>query len=533
MASTTREALEQVEHLLRQVCASGEVSTQFEGVTDPETIRILQTFGRVQRLLDAGITTTTAHAKQREAGVASSTISTAAGCADLTELLRRALRADVGTARRYVRAADAVGREFLLSAGEHRAARFEALGQALRDGEISVTGLLAAIGPVEQARARITADVRDAVDALLANTARGLDLPDEHGHPGPAPSTDELADFARALMLRIDPDGAEPDDRDAERSRGFTIGRLRGGVHPVHGGLLPEVAGALQRLFDTFNNPAAPDSPDLSGRADRDSSPGAQGSDPNAGSVSGMGSGPRAEADDSRDGNGRVRFSEADDPLDPVFEGGPAAPVDTRTRAQRNHDNLAAILNAAAAHPGMPTLGGAAPTLVVSVTAEDYANGTGRAFIEGSNVDVPLSVAHHTACAGGVQRVLFDAHGQIISIGTSARIFNALQRRAILLRDRECLIPGCHTSATWCEIHHVREWADGGETHTSNGVALCWHHHRTLESSGWQIRMRGGVPEIRGPRWWDPTRTWYRPRTRGGDPGRIRRILADALAPPG
>nr|WP_292883591.1 HNH endonuclease signature motif containing protein [Microbacterium sp.] len=128
-------------------------------------------------------------------------------------------------------------------------------------------------------------------------------------------------------------------------------------------------------------------------------------------------------------------------------------------------------MNIAAGRPGVPALGGAAPTLVVSVTAKDYATGSGRAFLEGSDIDVPLSVARHTACAGGIQRVLFDEHGQIVSIGTTARVFTALQRRAIVLRDRECLIPGCHTPATWCEIHHVQEHAAGGPTHTSNGAS--------------------------------------------------------------
>ncbi|PRB04318.1 HNH endonuclease signature motif containing protein [Microbacterium sp. MYb64] len=518
MASTTREALEQVEHLLRQVCASREMAGQFDGVTDGDAIRILQTLGRMQRLLDGAITTATVHAVQRDAGAASTTITTAAGCADVTELLRRALRVDMGAARRYVRAADAVGRDFLHSSGEHGAARYEALGQVLRDGEISTSGLLAAIGPVQRSGNRITADARDAVDEILATMARGLDLPDEAGRPGPAPSTDELANHAQALMLALDPDGAEPDDRKAERNRGFTIGRLRDGVRPVRGGLLPEVAGALERLFDAFNNPAATDAPNLTGRL------GETGGDV----LDALGS----EGTATHEAQSTVRFVEDDpDPLEPEFAGGPNAPIDSRTRAQRNHDNLAAILNVAAGHSAVPALGGAAPTLVVSVRAEDYANGTGRAFVEG--IDVPLSVAQHTACAGGVQRVLFDEQGQIVSIGTTARIFNATQRRAILLRDRECLIPGCHVPATWCEIHHVREHAEGGPTHTGNGVALCWHHHRTLDASGWQIRMRHGVPEIRGPAWWDGTRTWHRPRARGGAPGAVRRLLTMTLTPPG
>ncbi len=139
------------------------------------------------------------------------------------------------------------------------------------------------------------------LSTLCSRTARGRDLPDERGNPGPAPSTDELADFARALMLRIDPDGAEPDDRRAEHNRALTIGRLRDGVRPVQGGLLPEVAGVLERLFDALNNPAAAaDSPDLSRRAGSDS-------DPASGSGTSVGS------DVSGGGRGDVRFCEPDD----------------------------------------------------------------------------------------------------------------------------------------------------------------------------------------------------------------------------
>ena len=82
---------------------------------------------------------------------------------------------------------------------------------------------------------------------------------------------------------------------------------------------------------------------------------------------------------------------------------------------------------------------------------------------------------------------------------------------AIVLRDRECLIPGCDVPAEWCEIHHVEEHSRGGPTHTSNGVPLCWHHHRTLDEGIWHIRMRDGLPEIRGPGWWDPYAKWRSP----------------------
>ncbi|MBS1905810.1 MAG: DUF222 domain-containing protein [Actinobacteria bacterium] len=500
MTSTTAGVLGQLDELLAQACASGEMGEQCETLSPGELVEVLQAAGRVQRRLDAVITTVTGAVDERDGLAREMRVSTRAGCRDATELLRRALRADVGSARRYVHASRLVHHDRSLSTGELLPADFEELGAALRDGMISVSGFLACTAPVQRAGNRIGPAERAAIDRLLADMARGRDLPDEQGRPGPAPSTDELADFARALVLAVDPDGEEPEDAAAARRRGFTLGRLRDGLVPVSGALLPEVAGAVQRLIDALNNPAASGAPPAAGRV-AFAPDGASAADGEGG---GLGGGADALPD----------------------------PGDERTPAQRRHDALAMIVNVAAASGGFPELGGAAPMLVVSVAAEDYARGAGRAWIEGTGWDVPVGVARHTACAGGIQRVLFDERGQIVSIGTTARLFTAVQRRAIVLRDRECVIPGCRIPATWCEIHHVREWADGGPTHTSNGVALCWHHHRTLETSGWRIRMRRGVPEIRGPHWWDPYGAWHRPRHRGGTPHDRNRALAGALAPP-
>ncbi|OZB85806.1 HNH endonuclease signature motif containing protein [Microbacterium sp. 13-71-7] len=500
MTSTTAHVLEQLDQLLQAVCASEELEAQLEGLSAAELTEVLQAAGRVQRRLDAIITTATGTVDERDGRPAGDRVSPRAGCRDATELLRRALRVDVGTAWRFVHAARLIHRDRSLSSGELLPSEFEELGATLRDGDISVSGLLAATAPLAKSGNRIGGEERAAIDRLLADMARGRDLPDAQGRPGPAPTTDELADFAAALALAVDPDGKEPDDTTANRRRGFTLGRLRDGVVPVSGGLLPEVAGAVQRLIDALNNPAASGAPS-----------------PAAGRVA------FAPEDGADQGAGELPDAHAQ-----------PDPPDDRTPAQKRHDAFAMIVNVAAASEGFPELGGAAPTLVVSVTAEDYARGAGRSHIEGTEWDTSIGVARHTACAGGVQRVLFDDRGQIVSIGTTARLFNAVQRRAIVLRDRECVIPGCRIPATWCEIHHVREWARGGTTHTSNGVALCWHHHRTLESSGWRIRMGGGAPEIRGPHWWDPYGGWHRPRSRGGGtPHDRRRIIAGALAPPG
>lgn len=482
MTSTTNASLEQLNALLEEVCASVEVERQFDGASAIELVQTLVLAGRAQRRLEGLIVEVTAQVLERDMRERDARVSTRAGCRDAAELLRRTLRVDGQTARRHVTAARGVHRDVELTSGAQLPATYEHLHAALLDGELSLSGFLACTAPIDAAHPRLTlADIARA-DAVLADAARGHDL--ETGEAGgPAPTTDELSAFAHRIVAHLDPDGEDPDGTQADRRRGITLGRLRDGVVPVRGALLPEVAGQLQRLWDSILNPKA-----------------------DAVSATGVAFGPAADPDDDE-------------------------PADERTPAQKRHDALATALGAAAASGQLPALGGAAPTLVVSVSASDYAAGTGRASIEGTGWDVPLAVAAHTGCAGGIQRVLFDERGAIIGIGTSARIFNALQRRAIVLRDRECLIPGCHVPATWCEVHHVREHADGGPTHTSNGVALCWHHHRTLDLSGWQIRMRHGVPEIRGPGWWDPGGRWRRPRTRAGSDDGLAAALARERVP--
>ncbi|MFJ2368864.1 DUF222 domain-containing protein [Microbacterium sp. NPDC087665] len=460
------------------------------GASDAATMDVLRAAGEVLRLVDAVVVEAVAGAGSGSGGDAAGSgaagFAARFGCRGMNELVQRVLRTDGPGAARVVKAAAMVHREVDLSSGGLLPARWSALRGALVDGTIGVAGLLAATGPVEQAGPRVGTAERLRADAELAGYARGCDTAaeesgsddDDPAVAAPPATPEDLRILAQAIVAYLDPDGAEPAEERAMRARGITLGRAKDGLIPIRGGLLPEAAGQFQRIMDAYLNPKV-DGPPL----------------------------PGVHFTPSRDDAGSSATADSDG--DDVRTLGTA---DLRTRPQKQHDALAAALAIAARHDDMPRLGGAAPTLVVSVTAEDYATGRGWAHVDGIDTPVPITSARHTACGGSVQRVLFDPEGRIIGIGTTDRIFTTHQRRAIALRDQECLIPGCHVPAAWCEIHHVEEHARGGPTSTDNGVALCWHHHRTLDTSGWEIRMQNGIPQVRGPAWWDPHRRWRQPQ---------------------
>lgn len=470
------ELIDRLEALAAELPAGSALAAASDA-SPRETVRALQAAGLLLRRAEALVTAVAGAVEQRSSAPdRNERLTTRLGCRGTSELIERTVRCGGRRSAAFVRAARVVGRTTSLTTGELLPGRFPALHACLADGTIGIDGLLAATSPLLDAEHRIGTPDRQAADAYLAAAARGhADEEDATdwlatATPGFPSTPDDLALFARRIVDRLDPDGEEPDDDGADRGRSLQLGRVRRGLVPFRGWMMPEVAAQFTRIADSILNPRA--------------------GEPVA--FRPLGTPPEDALDDSE-------FAR-----------------DPRTRPQKLHDALATALTVAAASGDLPTLGGAAPTLVVTVSAEAYERGVGRATLDAAEVPVSLRAARHVACGGTVQRVLLDPNGRIRALATSDRIFNAWQRRAIVARDRECIIPGCHVPAAWCEVHHVQEHARGGPTHTDNGVLVCWHHHRTLEVSGWEIRMRDGIPEVRPPVWWDPQRRWRPAHSRIG-----------------
>lgn len=466
LTAPLQDLLTQTAELVR-VASSSRV---FERADEAELAMQLGTAAELGRLVDALLVGAVGEVMRRsEAPVREERMTSHLGCRDVTELVQKITRLAPQTATRVQRAARAVRPAVSETTGETLDAAFPSVRAAALEGVVGVDGILAITDPLQATASRVSAAARrDAADIVVAE-ARG------EGPDGAPPACAELLKIhAQTWALALDQDGAEPRERAAIRTRSLVLGVATPAGVPVRGMLLPEVAAQLQSIFDAQLSP-------------------------------------------------KVSFTPADEDV-------PLTPLDERTRPQKQHDALAAALGVAASSGLLPTLGGHAPTLVVSVAAADLAGDTGYAHAQGCTEPVSITVARHIACSGRIQRVTTGENGRIVRIGTEERVFNRHQRRAIALRDGGCIIPGCGVPAAWTEIHHVVEHARGGPTHTDNGVLLCWYHHRFLDRIGWRIRMNHGVPEVMAPVWFDASMRW---RAVTASPVRLRRQLQRTSGPPG
>ena len=156
-----------------------------------------------------------------------------------------------------------------------------------------------------------------------------------------------------------------------------------------------------------------------------------------------------------------------------------AAERDTRTPAQRNHDALLAILQAAHAASGLA--GRSLSTeLVVTVTDKELAARAGVA-VTATGTRLPVTELVHVA--GTVQphlAVFSAATGKALWFGRGRRLATRDQRLMLFARDRGCTAPECSAPFARTEAHHLTEWRDGGATDIDNLGAACGRHNRSV-----------------------------------------------------
>lgn len=138
-------------------------------------------------------------------------------------------------------------------------------------------------------------------------------------------------------------------------------------------------------------------------------------------------------------------------------------------------------------HPGDPDAGWPAAVVNVVVSA---------ASLLGLN-DEPGLVEDTAVAAATVRRVAHARGGvwrRIVTDEATGYAMNAVVRsyrppeamaRVVRARDARCRAPGCTRPAAGCDLDHVHEWHDGGQTCGANLADLCRPHHSKKTRHHW------------------------------------------------
>ncbi|PKI92089.1 HNH endonuclease [Actinomycetales bacterium SN12] len=165
--------------------------------------------------------------------------------------------------------------------------------------------------------------------------------------------------------------------------------------------------------------------------------------------------------------------------------------ADTRTNDQLSYDLLIDLLRAGALADATTVFGTRQAGVRIVQVIDDTGAGV-SARTEDYGHPIPGAAVDQRICDTGAVRVTVDACGNPLDVGREHRLFTPRQRVALAIRDGGCRWAGCDRPASYCEAHHIDEWArDGGRTDIDRGILLCRHHHMQLHHGGWRITRDG------------------------------------------
>ncbi|SEJ44942.1 HNH endonuclease [Demequina mangrovi] len=185
---------------------------------------------------------------------------------------------------------------------------------------------------------------------------------------------------------------------------------------------------------------------------------------------------------------------------------------DRRTAPQVRVDALVALAQhgLGCEEPGA----GVRTEVVVRLDPEGLESGVGLGSCDSLDGPVSAGTMRMMAVDASIVPAVIGGASVPLDWGRAKRLFSRAQRRALVERDGGCA--WCLAPPSWCVVHHVRYWREGGGTDLDNGVLLCTGCHVQLHASEWELEMRAGYPWLIPPASVDPARTPI--------PGGVRRL---------
>jgi Domain of unknown function (DUF222) len=191
--------------------------------------------------------------------------------------------------------------------------------------------------------------------------------------------------------------------------------------------------------------------------------------------------------------------------------------------APSNADALASMAETLLTHGTSQRAGGDRYQLVVHVEQALRDDAEDACCELENGPALPAETARRLACDAGLVAIA-ERGGRPLSVGRKTRTIPPVLHRALRSRDGGCCFPGCD-QRHFVDAHHVRHWAQGGETKLSN-LLLCRRHHRLVHEGGFRVnRAPRGAATFSRP---DGRVIPAVPRNRPGSRGELRRLNHDA-----
>ena len=176
--------------------------------------------------------------------------------------------------------------------------------------------------------------------------------------------------------------------------------------------------------------------------------------------------------------------------------------LDPRPRDKRHADALVTILETAAGNPDATP---GVPHLMVTIDYEELKNATSQALGDFMFSGTTLSAAavRRIACDAAILPIVLGSNSQALDVGTEQRFVNRAIRRALIKRDKGCVI--CKAPPPYCHAHHIIHWIDGGPTSLNNLALFCGGHHHAIHKGHYTVTITNGTVHVTRPTWADPT----------------------------
>ena len=173
--------------------------------------------------------------------------------------------------------------------------------------------------------------------------------------------------------------------------------------------------------------------------------------------------------------------------------------ADENPIAQRRADALTAMAETTLHHGAETSTTAERYQVMVHVTAETLAGDTDERCELDCGQPIAVDTARRIACDASLIQITEDRDGNPLDIGRKSRAVPPAMQRALRVRDGGCRFPGC-TRHRHVDAHHIKHWADGGETALDNLVLLCRHHHRLVHEGGFGVeRSADGIIRFTRP----------------------------------